>query len=293
VAPGGDPAADGAPRSDGAGRRYRATVAYDGTAYSGFQIQPQRPTVQGALEDALHRATQERVRVQGAGRTDAGVHAHGQVISFTCRWAHGEAVLERAMNALLPADIAVRDLAEADERFHARYSATARMYVYTIYTGAVRVPALDRTAHRVASAPDLAAMQRAAAALVGERDFAALGQPTVGESSVRRVLRAAWVSRPADGGDWCDPAAGRAWQFQIEANGFLRGMVRRAVGTLLEVGAGLRPVDGLEELLASGDIARAAPPAPACGLSLWRVTYEALPVERTSCGGAADRRRPE
>jgi tRNA pseudouridine38-40 synthase len=285
VAPGGDPAAVEV-------RRYRATVAYDGTAYSGFQTQPHRPTVQGALEEALRRATQERVRVQGAGRTDAGVHAHGQVISFSCRWAHGEAVLERAMNALLPEDIAVRELAVADERFHARYSATARLYVYTVYASAVRVPALERTAHRVPTAPDLAAMQAAADALVGERDFGALGQPTVGESRVRRVLRAAWVARPAAGGDWCE-AAERAWQFQIEANGFLRGMVRRAVGTLLEVGAGLRPVSSLRELLASGDIARAAPPAPACGLSLWRVTYGALPVERTSCGGGADRRRPE
>ena len=273
--------------------RYRAIVAYDGTAYSGFQIQPRRPTIQGALEQALQRATQQAVRVQGAGRTDAGVHAHGQVISFSCRWAHGVQVLQRAMNALLPVDIAVREMAVAPEAFHARFSATARTYLYTMYESAVRVPTLDRYAHRMPGALDADALQGAAKALLGEHDFAALGQPTVGDSSVRRVLRAEWLLRPPEEDGWCGEAAERFYRFRIEANGFLRGMVRRAVGTLLEVGQGVRTVDSFREFLASRDISQAAPPAPACGLCLWRVAYRARPAERTTCGGAADHRRPE
>lgn len=266
-----------------AAQTYRATVAYDGTEYSGFQIQPGRRTIQGALEEALSRATQQRVRIKGAGRTDAGVHARGQVISFVCEWAHGEAVLQRAMNALLPADIAVQGLSAVEETFHARFSARSRLYVYTVLEGAYRAPLSERYAHRVSGPLHLEAMAEAAAGLVGEHDFATFGQPTVGESTVRRVWVARWVPRlPAADACWQE-GPGPAYQFHIEANGFLRGMVRRVVGTLLEVGSGLRTAPAFAEAMASRDVARAAPPAPPCGLCLWRVSYAATPAEDTTC----------
>lgn len=255
------------------GQRFRATIAYDGTAYHGYQIQRDRPTVQGALEDALLRLTGQAVRVQGAGRTDSGVHAHGQVISFTADWRHGPAVLQRALNALLPADIVARTLEPAAETFHARYGACRRLYVYTVVQSTWRLPLLERYAHRIAEPLRLEPMSEAARALEGRHDFAAFGQPTHGLSTERHVWLASWVARPSlPCSAWVD-AAPPSYQFQIEANGFLRGMVRRIVGTLLEVGRGTCSTKAFEEILASADIARAAPPVPPCGLCLWSVTY--------------------
>ncbi len=246
---------------------YRALVAYDGTDYGGFQLQPDRPTIQGELERVLQRLTQRAVRVHGAGRTDAGVHATGQAISFETAWRHGPQELERALNALLPASIAVRGLARAETGFHARYSAIGREYLYTVYESAVRWPQLDRFALHVQSALDWTAMQAAAGALVGEHDFAAFGQPPAGLVTIRRVCRAEWVLLPAG----TEPAQRR--QLRIEANAFLRGMVRRIVGTSLAVGMGLLAPGEVAEILASRDISRASPPAPACGLCLARVVY--------------------
>ncbi|HUT17551.1 MAG TPA: tRNA pseudouridine(38-40) synthase TruA [Anaerolineae bacterium] len=276
----GDPEA--VPFSEGA-QTYRTTVAYDGTGYSGFQIQADRPTIQGAIEKALLRITQQQVRVKGAGRTDAGVHARGQVISFACVWAHGPAVLQRALNAVLPADIVVADLVEVQAHFHARFSAFRRLYVYTVFESPWRAPLLERYAYRVRGPVQLQAMAEAANVLVGEHDFAAFGQPTVGQSTVRRVWVACWSSRPLlPKGGWLEEP-GPVYQFHIEANGFLRGMVRRVVGTLLEVGSGARTAHAFGEVLASGDIAAAGPPAPPCGLCLWRVSYAPVPAEGMTC----------
>jgi len=248
---------------------YRATVEYDGTDYSGFQVQPDRRTIQGELEGALERVARQSVRVTGAGRTDAGVHAWGQVINFRVEWPHGPRALARAMNALLPREIAVRDLAVVGERFHARFSAQSRVYVYSIHHGPVRAPLLSRYSHRVARPLDVEAMAQAASLLVGEHDFAAFGQPPVGERTVRVVERAEWRSGVAGLGS----EGQRLLRFVVEANAFLRGMVRRLVGTLLLVGVGSLSVDGFSEILESADIQRAAPPAPASGLCLWRVRY--------------------
>lgn len=255
-------------------RNYRALVEYDGTDYGGFQIQADRPTIQGELERALQRLTQGFVRVHGAGRTDAGVHARGQVISFRTTWRHGLQELHRALNAVLPPAIAVRALAPAPEDFHARFSALSRVYVYQIYTGPVRSPLLARFAHHVPQPLDLAAMNAAAEVLVGEHDLAAFGQPPEGENTVRVVQRALWRVCPGEQGY-------PAWQvaprivFEIEANGFLRGMVRRIVSTLLAVGQGWLSYAEWREIVASRDMRRAAAPAPACGLCLWRVNYGA------------------
>jgi tRNA pseudouridine38-40 synthase len=172
------------------------------------------------------------------------------------------------MNAVLPQDIAVRDVAEADARFHARWSARSRTYIYSMYQSDVRSPLLGRFALHISAPPDVERMAQAAATLVGEQDFAAFGQPPYGDNTVRTVHRAEWRVQRVTGPD--TPLL----QFQIEANAFLRGMVRRLVGTLSLVGAGLLTVDGFADILASRDIARAGVPAPACGLCLWCVRYD-------------------
>jgi len=251
---------------------YRARVAYDGTAYSGFQIQRTEATIQGELEKALHRLTQSPVRIAGAGRTDAGVHAHGQVITFTGHWAHGDHVLQRALNAVLPLDISVRDVETVQESFHARFSAITRAYAYAVYSDQVRVPTLDRYAWQVTGPLDVVAMNRAASMLVGDHDFAAFGQPPSGENTVRIVDRAEWHTCHA-GTQWIVSTAHELYRFDIEANAFLRGMVRRIVGTLVSVGTKNLSVAEFGDLLASADISRACRPAPACGLCLWRVEY--------------------
>lgn len=264
-------------------RNYRAVVAYDGTDYHGFQIQADRPTIQGELERALQRITQEPVRVAGAGRTDAGVHAYGQVASFRTGWPHGSEALQRAVNAVLPWDIALRDVTVADDRFHARFSASSRMYVYNVYHSQVRSPLARRFAQHVMQPLDLAAMNAAAAHLVGEQDLAAFGQPPQGEVTVRRVFRANWQEGRAA---LChvEISTEQLLQFEIEANAFLRGMVRRIVGTLLAVGTGFLTVKGFAEVLASREISRAGAPAAACGLCLWQVRYAdgALPEEQST-----------
>lgn len=241
--------------------RVRATVAYDGTNYSGFQRQSNAPTVQGELEAALLRVTQERAGIVAAGRTDAGVHAIGQVIAFDTRWRHTLEDLSRALNAVLPADIAVRDVEEAGLGFHPRYDALSRWYRYTLYVARVRSPLARLQSLHLRGPVDAAAMAQAAECLVGEHDFAAFGQPPSGEVTVRRVDRAEW------GED-------RPWlTFDIEANAFLYRMVRSIVGTLVKVGRGALGVDEFKAVLASCDRNQAGPTAPPHGLRLMAVAY--------------------
>ncbi|TET54856.1 MAG: tRNA pseudouridine synthase A, partial [Anaerolineales bacterium] len=187
-----------------AARRARAVVAYDGTNYSGFQRQANAPSVQAALEEAIREVTGEKAGVIGAGRTDAGVHGTGQVIAFDTAWIEDEAPpetdreqrcagdLQRALNAVLPADIAVRELRLAAPDFHPRYDAVSRQYRYTVYNAPVRSPLARWHSLHVMGALDVNAMQEAAALLVGEHDFAAFGRPPTGDSTVRRVLTAEW-----------------------------------------------------------------------------------------------------
>jgi tRNA pseudouridine38-40 synthase len=218
--------------------------------------------VQGALEQALQRLTGQTVRIRYAGRTDAGVHAESQVIAADVVWRHALADLERAWNVLLPPDVAVRALTEyADPRFHPRFSARSRVYRYTVWTAPWRSPLHRRYAHHEPRPMDLERMNQAAAALIGSHDFASFGQPTQGESTVREVLRAGWQAQE------------RLLVFEIEANAFLRRMVRTVVGTLLEVGVGRRSVENVSQTLAAQDRAQAAAPAPACGLCLVEVKY--------------------
>ncbi len=250
---------------------FRALVEYDGTNYAGWQVQVDRPTVQGTLENTITQVTQQSVRVTGAGRTDAGVHATGQVIRFDVTWRHSVPDLQRALNARLPGDVAIRDLQGAATDFHPRFSARSRVYQYTVWSAAVRSPRWARFAHYVRLPLAVDPMNAAAQQLVGWHDFATFGvDPEMGPgagNTQRQVLRAEWQRMP-------DPNAdGSVYRFDIEANAFLRTMVRTIVAALLEVGRGRRTLEQFATLLATAERRLAPPPAPACGLCLVKVNY--------------------
>jgi tRNA pseudouridine38-40 synthase len=253
-------------------------VSYDGTDYHGFQVQAGAPTIQGALETALASFAQPESRVSGAGRTDTGVHARGQVVAVRVRWRHTVAALQNAWNAHLPPAIHLRRMVEAPEGFHPRFSALWRTYRYTVVQaagaapGPRRSPLTERYAWLVAQPLDWAAMQYAASCLVGEHDFATFGQAAQGESTVRRVCRAEWQqvvsSLPALG-----PDPEETWVLTIQANGFLRQMVRSLVGSLVMVGRGEWSVAEFAARSAAHERSLAAPPAPPQGLVLEQVDY--------------------
>ena len=245
--------------------RVRAVVAYDGTDYGGFQRQVNAPTVQAALEAALAQVTQEAITVLAAGRTDAGVHAAGQVVAFDTGWRHALSDLHRALNAVLPVDISVLEVEDAAADFHPRYDARSRCYRYSFYNAPVRWPLNRRYSLHVVVPLDVAAMQRAAQYLVGEQDFATFGRPPQKSKrngvTVRRVLMAEWSKKSA------------RLTFDIEANAFLYRMVRSIVGTLLQVGQGRMSVDEFVAVLAACDRSLAGPTAPPHGLCLMGVKY--------------------
>jgi tRNA pseudouridine38-40 synthase len=243
--------------------RVKAVVAYDGTDYKGFQLQKDVPTVQGELERALRTLTTQPTRVLAAGRTDAGVHAEGQVVAFDTDWRHGLSDLHRGMNAMLPEAVAVWRLQQASPEFHPRFDACQRAYRYTIYQGPVRNPLVSRYSLYIRQKLDVSAMQAAAQALLGVQDFAAFGSPPQGESTVREVFVANW--RADD--DWL--------YFDVEANAFLYRMVRILVGTMLRVGYGAVTVDEFTDVLRAAKRKGAGPAVAAKGLTLKAVYYPA------------------
>lgn len=251
-------------------RRIRLTLHYDGAGFAGWQAQPRERTAQGELEGALQRLMQRRTPVTAAGRTDRGVHATGQVAStlVPCRWTAPE--LQRALNAVLPADLWVAAAVETETRFHARYDALARGYVYRVGTdAAARSPFLSRWCWPVREPLDPDALSESARRFVGDRSFLAFaktGQPERGERCAVRSAR--W--RP-----W-----GRTGQaFEIVANRFLHHMVRYMVGTMVDVARGRRPADDIDALLAGGSGLETSAPAPPEGLFLARVFYESDELE--------------
>lgn len=251
-------------------RRYRAIVAYDGTPYFGFQRQAgDTPTVQGALETALQAVTRQTITVIGAGRTDTGVHATGQVIAFDAAWKHAAGALQRALNANLPPSIALQSLEEADGDFHPRFDARSRTYHYTLYAAPVRQPLLNNSAWHAATRPlNLDAMYQGAALLPGTHDFATFGQPPQGDNTVRALLQ----SEFAVIGE-LEPE-GTLLRYTIAANAFLYRMVRRIVGALVRLG---REQIALDEFAAGFHAADNAWPnetAPAHGLCLTKVMYD-------------------
>jgi tRNA pseudouridine38-40 synthase len=243
--------------------RVRATVEYDGTDFAGFQVQPGKRTVQGILEAALARLGDGvEQRVDGAGRTDAGVHALGQVIGFTYAGRLSEVELGRALDALLPRDVSVRDVRRTTAGFNPRYAARYREYRYTVWNGP-RSPLRERTAFGVRAPLDTAAMVRAGSAFIGRHDFGSFGATdrlTVRTVSMVRVRR-----------------DGRFVTIDVRADSFLRGMVRRMVAVLLEVGLGKMDETAVRAALAGSGPALDGAAAPARGLCLRRVALGRRP----------------
>jgi tRNA pseudouridine38-40 synthase len=243
--------------------RFRATVEYDGTDFDGFQVNPGRRTVQGVLETALARlGNGVEQRVDGAGRTDAGVHAREQVIGFTYTGRLTEADLGRALDALLPPDLSVRNVRRAPAGFNPRFAARYREYRYTVWNGP-RSPLRERTALGVRDPLDTAAMARAGLAFIGRHDFRAFGAT---DRSPVRTVTAVRVRRD-----------GRLVTIDVRAESFLRGMVRRMVAVLLEVGLGKIDETAVQAALAGSGPALDGAAAPAKGLCLRRVALGRRP----------------
>jgi tRNA pseudouridine38-40 synthase len=241
---------------------FKVILEYDGTQYAGWQRQPDQPTIQATVEDTIAMVAQTRISIVGAGRTDAGVHALGQVASFRTESRLTPEDWFRALNGLLPKDICVRSVQPAADVFHARYSAAGKLYEYRILNRPER-SALDRHRqwHRNRSL-HLEAMRQAAATLVGLHDFSSFeGSPTENINPMCRLDRLT-IHREAD-----------LIRIDIYADRFLRQMVRAIVGTLVEVGAGKRSADSLKTVLEAQTRAAAGKTAPPHGLYLVRVDY--------------------
>lgn len=245
-------------------RNIRLLLEYDGTGYHGWQRQADAATIQQTLEEALERLTGEKVALIGSGRTDAGVHARGQVANFRTHSVIPFRAFHQGLNSLLPKDIAVLEAAEAEPSFHARKSAQAKTYEYRILNRDNPSPLNRHYAWWIDRPLDLPAMAAAARVLPGEHDFTAFrASGSDNLNPVRRVLAAEWGGAP---GGWLT--------FTITATGFLRGMVRSLVGTMAEAGRGKAPPTILAELLGSGARHQAGPTAPPQGLYLVEVFYE-------------------
>ena len=244
-------------------RTLKLSLNYLGTRYQGWQIQPGRPTIQGELEKALAALTGEAIRVVGAGRTDAGVHARGQVASLTTASMIPPRGLLLGTNDRLPADIRLMEVEEAPEGFHARHDALWKDYAYRISTAPVVSPFLAPTVTQVRSRLDRARMEEAAAHFLGEHDLAAF---CGAEGRLKQTRRRITVSRLADEGE-------QVVAYWIRASGFLQHLVRTIAGTLIEVGRGRIAPEQVPGILAARDRTRAGPTAPPEGLTLERVAY--------------------
>lgn len=246
--------------------RLWAVVEYDGSDFYGFQVQAHERTVQGEIERALEAVTGEKRRVRGAGRTDRGVHARGQVIGFEATWRHSLEDLHRALNAALAPDVALLRMGEAAEGFHPRFSARSRAYRYTVLNQPGRSPLQRRAVWHVRKKLDPGRMAQASQAVVGTHDFGAFGRPPRrdgNENTVRTVLRADWQKD------------GPLLVFDIEANAFLYRMVRSIVGTLARVGWGELSAEEFRSILETRDRGQIKLVAPPQGLCLMQVNYAA------------------
>jgi tRNA pseudouridine38-40 synthase len=251
--------------------RYQAILAYDGTGFAGSQRQANKRTVQGEFEAALRRLGWSGRSILLAGRTDTGVHASGQVAAFDLEWRHSPQALAKALNATLPVDLVVCDLSVAREDFHPRFDALSRTYRYRLFCAEVRDPLRERYAWRVWPRLDGKILPELALLWIGKHDFAAFGSPTRPASgTVRTVLEACWQEE------------GETWVFEVQANAFLYRMVRRLVYVQVAAAQGRLSAEtiarALQEPASASSRTEALPAglAPACGLTLVRVTY---PVE--------------
>lgn len=269
----------------------KLTVAYDGTDFRGWQIQPGQPTIQGLLTDAVQQLTQESLSLHGAGRTDAGVHAWGQVASFKTHSDLTPEDFQRGCNALLPPSIRIREAEEVEPDFHARLTAQAKTYVYSIYRGAVVPPFRCRYVLHVPQALDFAAMAEAARCFEGERDFTSFSASTGSEEAdrertmIRCVFRSELIDRsastvPALPSSICGRPSGpqewaglEEWVYVIRGTSFLRYMVRKIIGTILKVGRGRLSAAEIPHLLEKRDRRCSGPTAQPHGLCLQSVEY--------------------
>jgi len=244
-------------------RTIKLLIEYDGTNYLGWQVQSKGQTIQGIIEENLKKLTGDPARLTGSGRTDGGAHAIGQVAHFRTRSRMDLHSIQRALNSLLPPDIAIKGIEEAGENFHARKQVRSKVYEYRIINQPLRsVFHRDYTWH-IPQGLDWEEVKKATQKLIGEHDFSSfrsVGTPT--RTAIRRVMRAEW-KRGRDG----------TIRFEIEANGFLKQMVRAIVGTLIEVGKGKINSEEFQKILESKDRKKAGPNAPARGLFLKEVKY--------------------
>jgi len=241
-------------------QHFKLTLAYDGTKYGGWQLQPNGVTIQGLLEAALKKIAGRRVVVHGSGRTDAGVHARAQAANCSLITNHSSPVLRRALNANLPEDVRVLRVQEVDANFHARFSAKAKEYRYQIDCGAVADPFLRAYAWHHPRSLNLAAIRRAGRLLAGRHDFTALSAKS--ERKPVRTIKRLTVTK---GGDLLT--------IVVVADGFLYKMARSIVGALVKVGEGKLTAEELRELLKTKKRTALVETAPAKGLFLWRVEY--------------------
>jgi tRNA pseudouridine38-40 synthase len=251
-------------------RHFKLTIAYDGTNYHGWQMQSDKPTVQGEIVAVLRRLTQENIALHGSGRTDAGVHALAQVANFRTQSALSAAEFQRACNALLPPSIRIVASEEIGPSFNARWSATGKIYRYRIYRGKVVPPMLWRYVLHYPFPLDEPAMQDAAARFTGIHDFTSFAASTGSEDddkerTAEREIYSSELCRSPDGDE--------IW-FTVNGRSFLRYMVRKMVGTLLEIGRGkLRP-DDIDRLFALKDRSKSGPTAPPQGLVMVEVRHQ-------------------
>lgn len=251
-------------------RYFKLTIAYDGTDFHGWQIQASKPTVQGEIVAVLQRLTQENVQLHGAGRTDAGVHALGQVASFRTQSPLSASEFQRAMNALLPPTIRIVDCEEKGPDFSARWSAKGKVYRYRLYRGKVVPPMLWRYVLHYPFPLDEDAMRDAAARFVGVHDFSSFAASTGSEDddkerNMEREIFSAELKR-TEGGE-------ELW-FTVHGRSFLRYMVRKMVGTLLDVGRGKLKPEDIDTLYELKDRSKSGPTVPPQGLWMIRVDHD-------------------
>ncbi len=280
-------------------KNWKLTVAYDGTDFHGWQIQPGNPTIQGTLAEAIASVTGERTLPQGSGRTDAGVHAEGQVASFELAARIPAENLKHALNRILPASIRVLAAEHAPDGFHARHSAVAKIYRYRLFAGKICPPSLARYVAAYDRPLDLSAMQQAAARIVGEHDFTSFAasdpdrtgrladilegpsaDPPDNErhgkaGNIRRIELSRWYREEnfVLQSSSALPSDSELWTYTVRGNGFLHHMVRNLVGTFLEIGRGRMTPDAIDVILDGRNRSLAGSTAPARGLCLVSVLY--------------------
>lgn len=249
---------------DDCGKNFRLTIEYDGTRYHGWQVQPNGPSIQQEIESAIETMTQNKIRLLASGRTDAGVHALGQVANFTCHTSISPAAFQKGLNSILPDDIVIRHTVLVPSQFHARYDAKGKLYRYHILNHSIPSAIDRRYTWWIRSPLDLEAMREAAAIIIGEHDFKAFeGAGSPRSHTIRKVVKADFTRRPTD-----------RITFDIQANGFLRYMVRNIVGTLVDVGLNKKSPAQVKQILDAKDRSLASATAPANGLFLVEVYYD-------------------